>query len=69
MRICREWKMSEICCKGTGAPETRCKYDDAWFCKNPDCKNPVLTSTMLGAHPNGCPKIYEWNRREGEQNE
>lgn len=45
------------------APETRCEYDDAWFCKNPDCKTPVLTSTMLGAHPSGCPKIYEWNRR------
>lgn len=49
--------MSEICCKGTGAPETRCEYDDAWYCKNPDCKTPVLTSTMLGAHPSGCPKI------------
>ena len=45
--------MSEICCKGTGAPETRCEYDDAWFCKNPDCKNPVLTSPLLGAHPRG----------------
>ena len=62
-RIWGKWKMSEICCKGTGAPETRCEYDDAWFCKNPDCKTPVLTSTMLGAHPSGCPKIYEWNRR------
>ena len=61
--------MSEICCKGTGEPETRCEYDDVWFCKNPDCKNLVLTSTMLGAHPSGCPKIYEWNRRAGEQNE
>ena len=61
--------MSEICCKGTGEPETRCEYDDVWFCKNPDCKNLVLTSTMLGAHPSGCPKIYEWNRRVGEQNE
>ena len=67
--IWREWKMSEICCKGTGGPETRCEYDDVWFCKNPDCKNPVLTSTMIGAHPSGCPKIYEWNRRAGEQNE
>ena len=59
MKIWREWKMSEICCKGTGAPETRCEYDDAWFCKNPDCKTPALTSTILGAHPSGCPKIYE----------
>ena len=41
--------MSEIYCKGTGEPGTRCKYDDAWFRKNPDCKNPVLTSTMLGS--------------------
>lgn len=49
--------MSEICCKGTGETGTRCEYDDAWFCKNPDCKSPVLTSTMLGAHPSGCPKF------------
>ena len=61
--------MSEICCKGTGEPGTRCEYDDTWFCKNPDCKSPVLTSTMFGAHPSGCPKIYDWNRRDGEQNE
>ena len=39
------------------------------FCKNPECKNSVMTSTMLGAHPSGCPKIDKWNRRAGEQNE
>ena len=61
--------MSEICCKGTGEPGTRCEYDGAWVCKNPDCKNPVLMSTMLGVHPSGCPKIYDWNRKVGEQNE
>ena len=59
----------KISCKGTGESGTRCEYDNAWFCKNPDCKNPVLTSTMLGAHPSGCPKIYDWNRKAGEQNE
>ena len=55
--------MNKICCKGTGKSGTRCEWDSAWFCKSPDCKSPVLTSTMYGAHPNGCPKICEWNRR------
>ena len=59
--------MSEICCKGTGELGTRCEYDDVLFCKNPDCKTPVLTSTMLGTHPCGYPKIYEWNRREDNE--
>ena len=61
--------MSEICCKGTGESGTRCEYDNTWFCENPNCKNLVLTSTMLGAHPSRCPKIYEWNKRAGEQSE
>ena len=39
------------------------------FVKIQTAKKPVMTSTMLGAHPSGCPKIYEWNRRAGEQNE
>ena len=33
------------------------------FVKIQTAKPPVLTSTMPGAHPSGCPKIYEWNRR------
>lgn len=61
--------MSEICCKGTGKFGTKCEYYDTWFCKNPKCKIPVLTSTMLGAHPSECPKIDKWNRRAGEQDE
>lgn len=55
--------MEEIACKGNGEKGTRCEYDSARFCKNPDCKYPVLTSTMLGTHPNGCPKIDKWNIR------
>ena len=59
-------RMNEkISCKGTGESGTRCEYDSAWFCKNPDCKNPVLTSTMLGAYPSGCPKIDKWNCKDG----
>ena len=38
----------EIACKGNGEKGTRCEYDSAWFCENPDCKSPVLTSTLLG---------------------
>lgn len=55
----------KISCKGTGESGTRCEYDNAWFCKNPNCKNPVLTSTMLGTHPSGCPKIDKWNCKDG----
>lgn len=54
---------NKICCKGNGDDVGRCEYDSAWFCRNPECKSPVLTSTLLGAHPSGCPKIDKWNRR------
>ena len=56
--------MEEIACKGNGEKGTRCEYDSAWFCTNPDCKSLVLTSTMLGAHLSGCPKIDKWNCKE-----
>lgn len=52
-----------ISCKGNGEADTRCEYDDTWICKNPKCKTPVLTSTLLGARPRGCPKVDEWNRK------
>lgn len=55
-----------ISCKGNGELRTRCEYDSAWFCKNPECKSPVLTSTMLGARPSGCPKTDDWNRRDDD---
>ena len=55
---------NKICCKGNGDDVERCEYDSAWFCMNPKCKSPVLTSTLLEAHPSGCPKIDEWNRRD-----
>lgn len=54
---------NKISCKGNGEPGTRCEYDSAWFCKNPKCKTPVLTSTLLGARPRGCPEKDDWNRR------
>lgn len=57
--------MSErVYCKGNGEPDTRCEYDSTWFCRNPECKSPILTSTLLGARPSGCPKYDEWNRRD-----
>lgn len=31
-----------------------------------ECKSLVLTSTMYGARPSGCPKIDAWNRRVEE---
>ena len=43
-------------CKGTGRFGTACKYDSAWFCKHPGCKQPILTSTMFHTYPNGCPE-------------
>ena len=54
-----------IACKGNGEDKARCEYDSAWFCKNPDCKSPVLTSTLLGTRPSGCPKIDKWNCKGG----
>lgn len=51
----------KICCKNYGE---NCEYDGVWLCKNPDCKTPVLTSTLPGAHPSGCPKIDKWNSKK-----
>lgn len=50
-----------ICCKNYGK---NCEFDGVWLCKNPDCKTPVLTSTLAGAHPSGCPKIDKWNSKK-----
>ena len=57
---------NNISCKGNSQHGTRCEYDSTWFCKNPECKSPVLTSTMFGARPSGCPKTDEWNRRNDD---
>lgn len=38
-------------CKGNGRDIKPCEFDGTWFCKNPDCKTPVLTSTMYEARP------------------
>lgn len=50
----------KICCKNY---DKNCEYDGVWLCKNPDCKTPVFTSTLPGAHPSGCPKIDKWNSK------
>lgn len=50
-----------IACKGTGEDKTRCEYNSVWLCKNPACKSPILTATLLGARPSGCPKIDKLN--------
>ncbi len=52
-------------CKGTDG--TRCEYDSSWFCRHPACKGPVLTSTLPGARPSGCPKVDEWNRKNEDE--
>jgi hypothetical protein len=55
----------KISCKGNGEKGTRCKYDSAWFCKNPACKTQILTSTLIGTCSFGCPRIYKWNCKDG----
>ena len=56
----------KICCKNYGE---NCEYNSAWFCKNPDCKTPVITSTLVGAYPSGCPKIDKWNSKKERDTE
>ncbi len=55
----------KICCKNY---DKNCEYDGVWICKNPDCITPVITSTLPGAHPSGCPKIDKWNSKRGAKN-
>ena len=55
----------KFACKGfEGDYSDRCQFDDAWFCKNKNCKEPVLTSTLFGVCPSGCPLVYPWNMKE-----
>ncbi len=51
-------------CRGRFPGDDRCEFCAAWFCKNPDCLEPVLTSTLLGARPSGCPFYDEWNSKK-----
>lgn len=46
-----------------------CEYRGVWLCKNPDCKSPVLTSTLAGAHPSGCPYYDKWNSKKASEKE
>lgn len=59
----RDMKNKRVSCKGNAADIPACEYDSAWICKHPKCKSIVLTSTMYGARPSGCPKVDTWNRR------
>jgi len=57
---------NKICCK-KGFSEGEficCEYNSAFFCKNPDCEFPILTSTCYGARPSGCPMIDKWNSKK-----
>ena len=51
----------KICCKNYG---DNCAYDSTWFCKNSDCITPVITSTLPGNCPRGCPRIDKWNSKK-----
>ena len=62
-RIRMEKTEKIVACKGDGYGVPRCEYDSSWFCKNPDCKALVLTSTLIGARPSGCPKVDKWNSK------
>lgn len=53
----------KVCCKNY---DKGCEYNSTWFCKNPDCITPVITSTLPGAYPSGCPKIDKWNSKKNE---
>ena len=53
-----------IACKGF---DKNCEFNAAWFCTNPDCKRPPLTSTLIGAHPQGCPLVDKWNSKSHEK--
>lgn len=59
----------KICCKGNGDDIPICEYNSAWLCKHPGCTSPILTSTMLGVRPSGCPKIERWNNKRAEWRE
>ena len=54
----------KVCCKNY---DKNCEYDGTWLCKNPDCKSPIITSTLPGAYPSGCPKIDKWNSKKAEK--
>lgn len=60
----REELKDKVCCKNYSE---NCEFDSTWICKNPDCITPVITSTLVGAYPSGCPKIYKWNSKMARQ--
>lgn len=54
--------MEKVSCFGLDGKQ--CEYRGTWFCKHPKCKSLILTSTLIGTRPSGCPKINKWNRKE-----
>ena len=59
---------NKVACKGFNDDYSDiCEFNGTWLCKNPDCKSPVLTSTVQGAHPSGCPLVDKWNSKEAER--
>lgn len=47
-----------------------CEYNDGGlFCQAPNCKRPVITSTLCGARPSGCPFYDDWNRKTTDKEE
>lgn len=64
MLMLRTSKTINPACKGYGYGVGKCEFDGAWLCKNPHAKTPVITSTLYGAYPSGCPKMCDWNYRE-----
>lgn len=55
----------KVACKGFKGDYTdKCRYNGTWTCMNPDCISIVLTSTLIGARPRGCPLCDEWNSKK-----
>ncbi len=56
---------NKVCCIYND--NSSCEYRGTYICKNPDCKTLVLTSTLPGAHPSGCPYYDNWNRKNDHE--
>lgn len=59
----------KVSCRGFFPGDAECEFCTAWYCGNPDCKTPVLTSTLYGAYPSGCPLMDTWNSLSVESDE
>lgn len=57
-------KIIHPACEGYGYGIGKCEYNGIIMCKNPHAISPVMTSTAYGAYPSGCPKMYDWNYKD-----